>query len=226
MNSAVKETTREKNKVRMEFDNRDTFNTTIITKNAAYLYAYRPLTDERAPELPYLSLYEFFRYWRIELAAYVVSDKDLDEENDECYQAKLTMSGLKKINMRRKAVAPKIALVGGTDYEVKEEGGTSWIPFPKLPELEKIRQTWVLVRNERPLVPSFHKAPMPDRKNQDRERNAMLVMTYFHPFTLCKNGNVDVPHVSDLRQKKDSWETALVTWLSGCLLYTSPSPRD
>ena len=40
------------------------------------------------------------------------------------------------------------------------------------------------MRNERPLVPSFHKTPMPDRKNEDKERNAMLVMTYFHPFTL------------------------------------------
>ena len=81
MNSAVKETTCDKNKIRMEFDNRDNYNTTIITKNAAYLYAYRPLTDERAPELPYLSLYEFFRYWRIELAAYVTSDKDIQDEN-------------------------------------------------------------------------------------------------------------------------------------------------
>ena len=98
------------------------------------------------------------------MAAYVASDKDLDKENDECYQAKLTMSGLKKINMRRKAVGPQIALLGGTDHEVKEEGGKSWIPFPKTPELEKIRHTWDLVRNERPLVPSFHKAPMPDRK--------------------------------------------------------------
>ena len=87
------------------------------------MYASRPLTDERAPELPYLSLYEFFRYWRIELAAYVVSDKDIHNEQDECYHAKLTMSGVKKVNMRSKATAPKITLIGGTDYEVKEEEG-------------------------------------------------------------------------------------------------------
>ena len=39
----------------------------------------------------------FFRYWRIELAAYVVSAKDIHNERDECYQAKLTMSGVKKM---------------------------------------------------------------------------------------------------------------------------------
>ena len=49
----------DRNRVRMEFDGRDKFNTTIITKNAAYLYACRPLTDKRAAELPYLSLYIF-----------------------------------------------------------------------------------------------------------------------------------------------------------------------
>ena len=57
-----------------------------------------------------------------------MSDKDIHNERDECYQAKLTLSGVKKINMRRIAAGPKIALVAGTDYEVKEEGGRSWIP--------------------------------------------------------------------------------------------------
>ena len=96
MNSLPNEKMNDSNKVRMEFDDRDRFNTTIITKNAAYLYACRPLTGKRAAELADLSLYVFFRYWRIELAAYVVSDKDLENENDDCYQAKLTLAGLKR----------------------------------------------------------------------------------------------------------------------------------
>ena len=74
------------------------------------------------------------------------------------------------------------------------------------------------MRNERPFVPSFHKAPMPDRSNADKERNAMLVMTYLHPFTLLKNESVDVPHVSELRRGNDKWETALVQWLAGNVL--------
>ena len=59
MNSLPTDKTDDSNKVRMEFDDRDKFNTTIITQNAAYLYACRPLTDKRAVELPYLSLYGF-----------------------------------------------------------------------------------------------------------------------------------------------------------------------
>ena len=60
MNSLPTDKTDDSIKVRMEFDDRDKFNITIITKNAAYLYACRPLTDKRAVELPDLSLYGFF----------------------------------------------------------------------------------------------------------------------------------------------------------------------
>ena len=72
----------ETQKTRMEYDARDKRNIRIVSKNAAYLYAFRPMQDSRFPELPYLSLYEFFRYWRIELAAYVVSDKDIGNEEN------------------------------------------------------------------------------------------------------------------------------------------------
>ena len=81
MNSLPTDKTDDSNKVRMEFDDRDKFNITIITKNAAYLYACRPLTDRRAVELPYLSLYECFRYWRTELVAYVISIDEIQHEN-------------------------------------------------------------------------------------------------------------------------------------------------
>ena len=79
------------------------------------------------------------------------------------------MSGVKKVNMRSRAAAPKIALIGGTDYEVKEEGGQSWLPFPKTPELEKIRHTWILVRNERPKVQRFIKLPCQIERMQRRK---------------------------------------------------------
>ena len=47
-------------------------------------------------------------------------------------------------------------------------------------------------------------------KNAEKERGAMIVMTYFHPFTLLQRENVDVPHVSDLRRGNDKWESLLV----------------
>ena len=88
-----------------------------------------------------------------------------------------------------------------------------------MPELAKIRQTWILVRNERPTVPSFCKAPMPDRKNGNEERNARIVMTYFHPFTLQKDAeNPEVPYVSRLRRQAETWQEALLVWLEGNVL--------
>ena len=93
------------------------------------------------------------------------------------------------------------------------------MPFPAMPELAKIRQTWILVRNERPTVPSFCKAPMPDRKNGNEERNARIVMTYFHPFTLQRDAeNPEVPYVSRLRRQAETWQEALLVWLEGNVL--------
>ena len=209
----------EAQKTRMEFDDRDKRNIRIVSKNAAYLYAFRPMQDTRFPELPYLSLYEFFRYWRIELAAYVVSDKEIGNEENACYQARLTVAGCEKVAARKYPNGKHSAFEGGKDYLINEEGGESWVPFPDIPVLARIRQTWILVRNERPKVPSFCKAPMPDRKNGNEERNARIVMTYFHPFTLQEDvKNPDVPHVSCLRREEESWEKSLMAWLDGNVL--------
>ena len=60
---------------------------------------------------------------------------------------------------------------------------------------------------------------MPDRKTGNRERNARLVITYFHLFTLQENvQHPDVPHVSCLRREHEGWEKALLTWLEGNVL--------
>ena len=88
---------RESRKVQMEYDSRDISNIKIETKNPAYLYAFRPLHDRRAPELPYLSLFEFFRYWHIELAAYIVSDKEIEHEETDRYHTRLISAGWKKV---------------------------------------------------------------------------------------------------------------------------------
>ena len=182
-------------------------------------YAFRPLNDPRAPELAYLSLYEFFRYWRIELAAYVVSDKDLEREDEDCFHARLTCEGWRKVSIRKYERGKSITFQPITDCLIKDEGGESWLAFPDIPELQKIRHTWILVRNERPLVPSFCKAPMPNRNSGSEERNARIVMTYFHPFTMQKDIHIeDVPHVSALRGEHEGWEQALLTWLSGNVL--------
>ena len=216
-NGCVAEGENDPSRIRMEYDDRDVENIRIVAKSSAYLYGFRPLNDVRAPELAYLSLYEFFRYWRIELAAYVISDGELANEQDECYHARLTLEGCKKLSARK--YGNNVQFVGGRDYVIKEEGCSSWIPFPNIRELDNIRQTWILVLNERPKVPSFCKAPMPDRKRHDQERNARIVMTYFHPWTLQEELHIfDVPHVSCLRRQHESWEQTLLVWLNGNVL--------
>ena len=117
----------EPDKIRMEYDDRDKSNIRIVSKNAAYLYAFRPMQDTRFPELPYLSLYEFFRYWRIELAAYVVSDKEIGNEEDACYHARLTESGCEKVAARKYPNQKHSPFQGGKDYVIKEEGGEAWL---------------------------------------------------------------------------------------------------
>ena len=153
------------NTIGMEYDHRDHNNVKIVSNNGVFLYALRPMDHPGGAELAYLSLYELFSYWRIELGAYVISDGELPDENLDIYHARLTFSGIQKVAERIYNNREPVPFLSGVDYLIKEEEGEAWLPFPNLPELVKIRHTWILVRNERPLIPSFSKAPMPDRKS-------------------------------------------------------------
>ena len=53
MNGCSEDFKSDANKIRMGYDDRDRKNIRIVSKHAAYLYAFRPLQDSRAPELPY-----------------------------------------------------------------------------------------------------------------------------------------------------------------------------
>ena len=59
-----------------------------------YLYGMRPMDEPGAPELPYLSLYEFLRYWRVELAAFPRSVGELSAAGSDEYHAMLTAAGV------------------------------------------------------------------------------------------------------------------------------------
>ena len=60
---------------------------------------------------------------------------------------------------------------------------------------------------------------MPDKRRGDDERNARIVMTYFHPFTLHKTTDNDmIPHASNLRPENQSWMVSLRKWLDGEVL--------
>ena len=138
-------------------------------------------------------------------------------ENESRYHANLTVAGCAKLNEREYNNATP--LLAGEDYKVKETGGKDWVPFPDLPNLKKIRHTWMLVRNERQKNPSFHGAPMPKRKHGNEERNALITMAYFHPFTLHDNlSDEHVPHVQHLRGGKETWEETLKDWFAAKVL--------
>ena len=55
-------------------------------------------------------------------------------------------------------------------------------------------------------------------KTQDSsDRSAMLTMAYFHPWTLRKSDaeGSAVPCAGNLRDREESWQNALSTWLKG-----------
>eukprot|EP00959_Pyramimonas_sp_CCMP1952_P040887 855078-Pyramimonas_sp.AAC.1 len=122
----------------------------------------RPVDAPGAPDLAHLSLYEFLRYWRIELAAFPRTGAEVAAAASNDYQAQLTQSGIQKVrdadqeraNPDADGARPGAQLKAGVDYVIKDEwGGYSWVPFPDVPELKTLRHTWVLVRNERPRNP-------------------------------------------------------------------------
>ena len=181
-----------------------------------FLCACRPFCDRTAvSDLRHTSLYEFLRYWRVELVAYPLSPEEQRtmSENEAKYQVNLTEAGCAKLLQRDYWDATP--LLAGQDYVVKEEGGKDWLPFPDLPSLSKIRHTWMVVRNELPKNPSFHGAPMPKRKHGNEGRNALITMAYLHPFTLHEDvADENVTHVRHLRGGRETWEEALKDWFA------------
>eukprot|EP00973_Karenia_brevis_P096047 12430375-Karenia_brevis.AAC.1 len=157
------------------------------------------------------------RYWRVEPPAFATSVSDLEHENSNRFQALLTTSGLTKL--QRRELDSTVQFIAGQDYEIKREGNEMWLPFPDHPQLTNIRHSWILVRNARPRNPSFHHAPMPKHHAMHAERNARLVMTYYHPYTLHEDVQIaGVPHVRDLLARCSTWEEAMQAWIQGKVL--------
>ncbi|CAJ1374097.1 unnamed protein product [Effrenium voratum] len=147
-----------------------------------------------------LSAYEWVRYWRVELARYRAPAEGV-AKGQTVLHADLTASGHAKSE----------GLEAGVDYRVREGGGEDWVPFPDLPETERFRHQWVMVRRTRPVVPVFSGAPLP--KVSSSERTCMLLMAYFHPWTLLEHCAAEgCPLASQLRGSAASWATAFANW--------------
>ena len=159
----------------------------VSLKNAASLCALRPTAEEGVADVWFLSAYEFFALRRLEEPRYPVTvDEVAFEKYDERFQAVLTASGVQKVD-GWDPDDPQPECIPGVDYEVKSKGTDTWKPFPEIAETAAFRHSYVIKRNPRPKRVKFSRCPLPvgdPRAEHAAERNAMLVLAYFHPFTL------------------------------------------
>ena len=191
----------------------------IKSKNIPYIYAYRPAEGSEQGRLVWnLSIYEFVMYWRLQEPRYVKKVEDLNhEDNPELFHATLTVSGVAKLPRSVEGVMPELR--PGVDYVVKDSGTESWMPLPKIPQLEMVRHRWVLMRNSRPITPTFRGCPMPSQgvaHGSAQARNAKLILAYFAPFTLRADMQTkNVPYLPHMRGPDQTWMEVLETWLEG-----------
>ena len=140
--------------------------------------------------------------------------QSLHDKDDDKYHAFLTDEGvaLLKTSKHRK---PK--LEPGVHYRVKDTPGDGMIPYPEGAVNDTFRHTWIIQKRNRPVAPMFIGSPVPMKRDDSADRSAMLTMAYFHPWTL-RAGDAEgsvVPFAGNLRDREESWQCALSTWLSG-----------
>ena len=189
----------------MEVDNRNSRKRKITLRDVAVLYGQRP----KHQDVWHLSPYEFLMYWKPELARYPTSVKDLERGGRH---VTMTPCGLQKL------IDEDANLIPGVDYVIKN-GGVDWLAYPDCGSTKSFRHTWILIRRRRPVTPTFFGAPVPRYSFGEQQRAALIVMSYFHPWTLRKiNADEHVKHASNLRQSHQIWQEALECWLDGNVL--------
>ena len=132
------------------------------------------------------------------------------------HHASLTETGRMKLGVRKDRQEEPEDLEPGVDYKVKDEGGPGWVAFPDTPATQHFRHTWILVKRRRPKAPSFAGAPVPKHHAGAAERSAMLVMTYFKPWTLRQDvSDQHVIYCGRLCAEEQQWQHSLKAWLNG-----------
>jgi hypothetical protein len=188
---------------------------TPVMRNMVFLYGHR---NRDWKDLWHLSPYEFMVYWTIAPAEYPLNRNDND---DPAYHAELTEAGQEKLKQQKEDGGSQ-KLEGGRDYVIKKPvpDCSGWAPLPENEHTQAYRHDWILQRNTRPKDPTFAACPMPRRGENTRERNAALVMTYFHAFTLNPSCADDqVPFLGDLCQPGRTWHDTMLKWFDcgvGC----------
>ncbi len=143
--------------------------------------------------------------------------------------AKLTAAG--QALLKDSSQRDRFNLQPGVHYRIKESEETSetcrigsasseaWVALPKNSQTEEVRHVWVFNRRRRPTDPTFIHCPLPRKGKQHEERNASLVMMYFHPFTLNPEYHSHhVPVLQNFQGEASTWRAALHTWFDGHIL--------
>ena len=97
------------------------------------------------------------------------------------------------------------------DHVVKETGGPDWAPLEDVPSMSTFRHDWILRRRRRPVAPHFKGCPLPKHMPNCSERNAMITMTYFHPWTLREKNKIVMVGYS--RKGVILWYMAMMEYL-------------
>ena len=109
----------------------------------------------------------------------------------------------------------------GEDYVVKDSApfDADWYPLDDNAYTSEYRHSWVFVRNRRPKDPTFLHCPMPRRGDGEQDRNASLIMTYFHPYTFNPDfHSEDVPFIGQMCAGCGSWQERMAQWFDGEIL--------
>ena len=128
------------------------------------------------------------------------------------YHVTMTQRGLGRLALIGEGHA--LELCPGEDYTVRQpEAEEDWLAFPDRADTAQWRHSWVMRRLPCPVVPVFSGCPMPKAHAGAEEKNAMLVLAYFHPWTLIEEDHCEhVPFVGQLKQGSDSFLGARQEW--------------
>ena len=198
---------------------------TPIIRNIVFLYGHRPKyvsnkQEQGFSDLWHLSLYEFLVHWTVEPAIYALDKKisEISEKENDSLHAQLSPSGRQKLEKM-------IDLEPGVDYHIKSEWPKSgaWATLGDSSAADAWKHDWIFSRNRRPVDPYFARCPMPRQGKDQEDKNAALLLTYLHPWTLDPHpeaGDENVPHLKRLCTPGSSWQQSLLEWFGGKVLCT------
>ena len=149
------------------------------------------------PDLFFLSPWEFCQWYK---------PHRLRAPGKDYHWTKFTAAGRARLAEEQ---GQKIVWRPGTDFELNEERVAiekhlypypPWQAFFAHPNdtYAKFRNTWLLIRRQRPMVPCPERCPLPG-KRMSKDTRAKILSVYFRPWTLaCRVATATVPYLPHL----------------------------